>query len=735
MSIEIADNFKYKGKLPNFARDNFLTLDEMVNCSENDFDNGHISYCAETRKHYVFNRNNTVDEELGLWRLLSNDPIEVTELIESKADKIELDKKVDKVDGYSLVNNELIRKIGELENYDDSVITEDIKKIKTKLEGKADSSTLATHTNNNLIHITDEERQAWNNKVSPEEGKGLSTNDFTNEYKQKLDDLRDFDDEDIARSIAAINNSLAQKISVETFREHADNNDIHITANERTKWNNKIDQTALNSYATKTYVTDTITNIVSGGTINIDGYAKTDYVNSELAKKADKVSFDEHINNDEVHVNGEDKNRWDAKLDVDDLDGYAKTIDVNVLLNNKVDKVEGKSLISNTEIERLRGIENYNDTEIRNAVSDVEDKLSKKANVSDLTSHINDVTKHITEEERRKWNNKVDKETGYSLISVAEINRLSRVDNYNDTELRGKISSIESRLGNYASSNDLDTHINDSRKHISDTERSKWNGIENKVDKVDGKGLSTNDYTNGEVVKVGKIKIDGSEKEFLAANGTYIGLYTKGEIDHLLYPLLNPYKAPTVVLSPDKTIFEIGTTNTVRFTATITKGRDNIKKVTFKKGANIAATINDPTSMTQEFSDTLNTTTTVSVIVNDGTNDVSESVTINFVKKSFYGIVDAMVTNSTITSGQIKALNSFLSTTKVHDYNSININNKKIVYAYDKSKGKLSSILDGNGFDMLRSYTMSELTIDGTNYYVYILTSPTTVTNYKQSFK
>ena len=36
---------------------------------------------------------------------------------------------------------------------------------------------------------------------------------------------------------------------------------------------------------------------------------------------------------------------------------------------------------------------------------------------------------------------------------------------------------------------------------------------------------------------------------------------------------------------------------------------------------------------------------------------------------------------------------------------------------------------------MLSSYTMSELTIDGTDYYVYILTNPTTVANYKQSFK
>ena len=42
------------------------------------------------------------------------------------------------------------------------------------------------------------------------------------------------------------------------------------------------------------------------------------------------------------------------------------------------------------------------------------------------------------------------------------------------------------------------SHISDNIKHITSTERSLWNTVSNKVDKVSGKGLSTNDYTTEE---------------------------------------------------------------------------------------------------------------------------------------------------------------------------------------------------------------------------------------------
>lgn len=65
--IQVADNFNYRGKKPNFDRDSFDTLYDMKNYSENSLDNGYISYCKETDKHYKFNSNNQSDPTTGKW--------------------------------------------------------------------------------------------------------------------------------------------------------------------------------------------------------------------------------------------------------------------------------------------------------------------------------------------------------------------------------------------------------------------------------------------------------------------------------------------------------------------------------------------------------------------------------------------------------------------------------------------------------------------------------------------
>lgn len=46
------------------------------------------------------------------------------------------------------------------------------------------------HTNNNEIHITATERTAWNNKVDKVNGKGLSSNDYTNDDKAKVQNVK-----------------------------------------------------------------------------------------------------------------------------------------------------------------------------------------------------------------------------------------------------------------------------------------------------------------------------------------------------------------------------------------------------------------------------------------------------------------------------------------------------------------------------------------------------------------
>ena len=70
--IQVADNFNYRGKKPNFDRDSFDTLQDMKNYSENSLDDGHISYCKETSKHYKLNINR---EDINLISSIRNNTL------------------------------------------------------------------------------------------------------------------------------------------------------------------------------------------------------------------------------------------------------------------------------------------------------------------------------------------------------------------------------------------------------------------------------------------------------------------------------------------------------------------------------------------------------------------------------------------------------------------------------------------------------------------------------------
>ena len=73
MALQIGDNFNYQGQKPNFERDSFDSFAEMKAFPVTSVDDGHISYCAEDGRHYVFNSANEEDATTGRWRQLSGD--------------------------------------------------------------------------------------------------------------------------------------------------------------------------------------------------------------------------------------------------------------------------------------------------------------------------------------------------------------------------------------------------------------------------------------------------------------------------------------------------------------------------------------------------------------------------------------------------------------------------------------------------------------------------------------
>lgn len=135
-------------------------------------------------------------------------------------------------------------------------------------------------------------------------------------------------------------------------------------------------------------------------------------------------------------------------------------------LSKKVDKVEGKQLstedYTTKEKSKLAGIQeganNYTHPSTHTASMIIEDSSRR----------------FITDTERTNWNDSNSKKHTHSNKSILDTITQILMDKWN--------SAV--------------THITDAIKHITSEERDLWNTVSNKVDKVTGKGLSTNDFTS-----------------------------------------------------------------------------------------------------------------------------------------------------------------------------------------------------------------------------------------------
>ena len=246
-------------------------------------------------------------------------------------------------------------------------------------------------------------------------------------------------------------------------------------------------------------------------------------------------------------------------------------------LNNKVDKVEGKGLstedYTTAEKEKLATLTNYNDTEVKADISKLqsdvgtakenistlqEDVTGVEGNVSTLTQSVStldttvdglnttvegletDVTElqgTVSDVEgtvgtlQTNLNNKVDKVQGKGLstndFTNAYKTKLDGLNNYNDTiikqditELQTDVGALERTVGNHTES--IETNTTDITTLKGNVQTLQTN-LGNKVDKVTGKGLSTNDYTTTEKNKLAGIEANANNYTLPKASGTVLG--------------------------------------------------------------------------------------------------------------------------------------------------------------------------------------------------------------------
>ena len=399
------------------------------------------------------------------------------------------------------------------------------KAVTEALSSKANSSDLSNHTGNTSYHVSEEDRKKWNNAAA-----GTVTVDSA---------LSSTSENPIQNKV--VNSALSSKANSSDLSNHTGNNTIHITDAERTKWNAKSDvkldtelsNTSTNAISNKA-VTEAITshtgnssihitdaertkwNNAAAGTVTVDSAlsstsenpVQNKVVNSALSSKANSSKLTSHTGNTTVHITADERTKWNGILEkakaytdekygsIDKMDFYviesgthesitspSKSLiylekassgtqyeswiyrdkwmnigsdDLN--LDNYYNKTEVVNLINNSKLTVDSALSSTSENPVQNKV--VKTELDKKASSETVTSHIGNNTIHITADERKKWNAKSDVKLDTELSNTST-NAISN-------------KAVTEALGSKANSSDLT----------------------NKVDKVTGKGLSTNDFTN-----------------------------------------------------------------------------------------------------------------------------------------------------------------------------------------------------------------------------------------------
>lgn len=235
-------------------------------------------------------------------------------------------------------------------------------------------------------------------------------------------------------------------------------------------------------------------------------------------------------------------------------------------------------------------------------------------------------------------------------------------------------------------------------------------------------------------------EVDLLEKTTLSSElvaSTNIGSVTAGKtypagtkLETIIREILTTYSKAVVriVLDPAVEIYDAVTDSlsTVSISSTITKGTNNIVSVSFYVDGievkEITTGVQDGGTFVYDhnFDAPTSSTFTVKVSVFDGQETATETKTVTFVPRTYYGTLDKSIT--TPTESDIKGLtDTVLKNTQKFTWENIDCQDAKLVYAYPKQFPALTSIKDGMDFPYIDSYTETNITVDGYDYRCYLL--------------
>lgn len=105
---------------------------------------------------------------------------------------------------------------------------------------------------------------------------------------------------------------------------------------------------------------------------------------------------------------------------------------------------------------------------------------------------------------------------------------------------------------------------------------------------------------------------------------------------------------------------------------------------------------------------------------------------VKFVYASYFGVV---ADNWLPLEDNVKALEKRIQGSRSLTKEGLKFANSKTCYCYPASFGALESVKDGNGYEVIESYTKTEVLIGGVTYLCYLLSNAVSVENVTQIYK
>lgn len=608
MPISLLSNLSINSQLPDVTRMQFDTIEDMKNYREQWLPQMYDSFCLEDSKKYRFNKSNSVDPILGKWRVIGEGGSSDLSSYYTKTETNNLlDNKVDKVSGKGLSTNDFTDAYKQ--QIDDNKTAIDTLNGDSSVVGSVDSKVATAYSN--ATSYTDTECAKKVDKVS---GKGLSTNDFTDELKTKLDNLENYDDTALGNRVTANENAITVLNGDTTVNGSVDKKVATCLTDSKsytdTSVQNAIRQTAIVCDSKPTLSGNTITYYQGGVEKTITSDNKTKFYYTSGGENYSTI----FIENTEF---------TDTVASVNFSDYVSKTNDVT-------------SIYSGSDADKTK-IPNIGAMDALKSLVDTE--LNEKVNVSDVESSISSSSDNPVKSSAlyTEFAKKVDVDQGSAnegkILQVNSSGNLGLVDPQSTIDLSDYVSKTNDVVNTYSGQEVDKTKIPnlgaiDALKTLVDTDLngkvSTAQGVAN-----EGKILQVNGEGNLALVDPSSMGNNASDVSY--TNASYPLQDTVEKALNAIWNRLDyvPITINSLSVNPSTLIYEVGTEiSSLVFNWSLNKTPTN---QTFN-GTTVA---NDTTTFTYDTPFSTNKTFTLNV--SDSTKSAQKAINIQFQSQIFFG--------------------------------------------------------------------------------------------------